>query len=309
MNGNDADKGNRIVSFLTNHWVTALKTIGSLAGFVVMLLPQSRDVVPWIAGGCAALLALSALYVLVPRYLKHRQDRIAYRIAARKYGYGYEDLEVIAHLKGNTGAMTVNRRLLVRTTSVQNHIRHYLITSSEEADDSLEVGGFCIYEPKDVHLSVTKVPGISRPKGMVIDATFDPPLGERERVDYGVQEEFPPESFATTTDEMVDMHLEHEHLAWHIDKPTRRITFELEIPLPVTEEMCGHDVWYGVYSQQRHRAEFDRVAALFTATPKGNSMWLRMEVPYPVLGLDYVFIWRYDKPISQNQTHGAPPSG
>jgi hypothetical protein len=282
-------------ALINSKLILAIRIIASISAFIIFLWPIFEDKVRWVAGFAAAALILSWVAQFILTRFNRFQDRIAYAIEARKYGYGYEDLTIKAYLTETNGAMTTHRRVRLKTTSVQNHIRHYLRTFGTQLEDSVEITGLSHEQPRGTRVTAEKVPELSLPSGMVIDVTFDPPLNPREEALYEVREQFPGGSFATTAQQIAQMTLQYEYLAWHIDKPTRYICFEVHVPDSLSPTECGYDVWYGIYSQQTHRMELGRLASLFVVASDGQYTSLRLEVPYPVLGLDYVLTWQYKK--------------
>jgi hypothetical protein len=139
------------------------------------------------------------------------------------------------------------------------------------------------------------VPELSLPSGMVIDVTFDPPLNPRDEALYEVREQFPAGSFATTAQQIARMTPHYEYLAWQIDKPTRHFCFEVHVPNSLSPAECMYDVWHDVYSEQTHRAEWERLASLFTVNSAGHYTSIQLDILYPVLGLNYVITWQYQK--------------
>jgi hypothetical protein len=286
---------NALEAVLNNTLTRWIRIVASCAGFIILLVPSIRDEVRLAAGFAAAILVLSFMADLILRDSSHFQDRVAYAIEARKYGYGYLGLTVTAYLevKDGQGSMTSRRRVHLKTTSVQNHIRHYLQTSNEQLEGSVEVTELEQIKPKNTTVSFEKVKDLSRPSGMVIDVAFNPPLDPGEVAIYQVTEQFPPGSFAIDAQQVAQLSPKCEYFAWHIDKPTKHIHFAIRIPDYLHPAKCRHDVWYGLHSRQTHRAESERVGLFFSSESDGVYTCLQLDVEYPVLGLDYVLIWEY----------------
>jgi hypothetical protein len=279
-----------------NKLVFVLRVIASLSGLVIRLFPNATNEVLWGTAIISAAAVLSFVAQIALKYRHHLTDRFVYRIVARKYGYGYEDLKVKAFLKKPAdGGMRLHRRVNIKTTSVQDCVRHYLHALAQPSQGVVEIAGIHLIEPKWISTTAKKVPELSYKQGMVIEVTFKPPLAAGDTAVYEIREKFPPGSFATTAQEMADMNLLQEHFSWIVDKPTKHIQIEVFVPTSLAPIECGYDVWYSVYSEQRHRQEWDRMHAFFKTEENKDLDFtcMRLDIPFPVLGLVYVIRWQY----------------
>jgi hypothetical protein len=293
MSGVDDHSPSWIDAVLRNRYLLVLRAMASLSGLSTFLYPDAGPAIRSIAWILTGIALLSFAYQAARSTLYRFQDEIAYQIGAHKFGYGYTALRIRAYLDAEGGGMRSHRRVRLKTTAVQSHIRHYLRSLGTDLKDSVAVVGCHFMKPDGTVITATRVPALSQPSGLVIDVQFNPALEEGDSAYYEVQEQFPDGSFATTAEELTKMGLEHEYMAWHIDKPTKHVRLEVFVPNSLNPVDVGYEVWYGIYSQQTHAAERDRLSSYFHIDDYGEYTVLELEIPYPVLGLDYVIRWKY----------------
>ena len=280
-----------------NRWLLALRVISSLAGLAGLFWPNppAESVIRWAAGVLVALTILSFMIQIVEKWYQHFSDRIAYAIVAEKYGYGYEDLIVKAYLEESTREMRVHRRVHVRATATQNRVRHYLHSLVNLSQGDIKVAGLHKIEPPEIDITAKKVLELSFNDKMVIEVTFNPHLDAGDLAVYELKEIFPPGAFATTAEEVKRQGLSFEYLSWHVNKPIRALEYMVSIPKSLRPKECGYDVWYGGYSRQRHKKEFQRLEPLFDVKEDELPYTaIQLKIPFPVLGLVYVLKWQYE---------------
>lgn len=287
--------GGRIDALLENRAVRALRVAASLAGLLTLCWP-GQPAIPAgarIAVGVIGSLAALSLVWEMWTGSRHLRDRIVHAIEAGRYGYGYDALDVKAYLDRQDGSMRVHRHVRVRTTAVQRRVRHSLHPLSGSSREP-DVEGLHKIAPQEIDMQVSEVAGLSCDEKMVIEVLFEPPLDAGDVAEYEIQERFPARSFATTASQIDAMPWPYEYFSWHVDKPTRRLSFTVFVPQVLDPADCTCDVWYGGDSHQRHRHECHRARATFTRRTAGsNCAALRLDVPFPILGLVYVIRWRY----------------
>jgi hypothetical protein len=286
-----------------NRTIALLRIIASLVGLAILVVALiwpgnalAEKAVKWAGVVLVALVLLSVAIQVAQKWFSHTSDQIAHAIVAKKYGYGYESLQVLAYLEPSSGGMRIHRRVRLNARATQQRVRHYLhsLGESPEGSDSMEIGGLHKIEPGYIDMTVEKVRELSYGDRMVIEVTFDPPLDAKKVAEYEIHEQFPPSAFATTAKEMADRDLQFEYLSWHINKPTKSLLLRVHIPTYLNPKKLDHDVWYGGYSRQRHGPEWNRMESCFKEREDNGQISIELDVPFPVLGLLYVLKWQYE---------------
>jgi hypothetical protein len=280
--------------------ILLLRIIGSLAGVAGIIARTfwpnnllAERVLQW---GVVTAVALVVISIVIQKWGDHLFDRIAYVIVANRYGYGYEELVVKAHLEEHTRSMRLHRRVHVKATATQNSVRHYLHNLSDSTAGDVEIDDVHKIDPPDIDIDVKKVPELSYKDRLVIEVAFHPHLDKGDDLTYEIREKFPPGAFVTTADELKPKRLPFEYLSWHVNKPTRAFTYMVSIPESLCPTNCGYDVWYGGYSQQRHKQEYRRLKPLFEVSEvEPFYVSMQLNIPFPVLGLIYVIKWEYEQ--------------
>ncbi|MBU0492472.1 MAG: hypothetical protein KKB13_11540, partial [Chloroflexi bacterium] len=187
----------------------------------------------------------------------------------------------------------------LQAMSMLNRIDTYLETAPES-----QQGGF--------HFGVGGLESLTpafalyfRPEGDTrserIEIFIDPPMQPGNRLVYRWRAQASPSTFATTLQQLEQMGLRHEYMAWDIIAPMKRLEMVLSIPW---EQDNPPVAWFELWrvgrwhaATQAHTAyraflkdDPSRAQLHIEACPP-DRFRLHLEVNYPWLAMSYVLAW------------------
>ena len=225
----------------------------------------------------------------------------AYSYFASRYGIGYDLIQVHWTI-ANDGSATLQRIIEIEAFSKIENLDTYLLIpeSSEErqidfvAVDSLTKG-------RTVSLSDVKKE-LGRLSALT---TISPPLNKGEKIRYSMSEKLPKGLYAIdlTSDELSKRESDYDYCGWNINRPTRKISVQVEFPQFFKPNIFSSEVRYasasGFASVRTHYEEEQKSTPTLTLGPAGDRFLLKLEVDYPMLGLIYILRWR---PIAKDDS-------
>jgi hypothetical protein len=221
----------------------------------------------------------------------------AYTYAARRYGVGYELIEIRCNIN-NDGSATVQRIVEVKAYSQIRELDTYLLVSPESPSSdgpwemklgkvrSLTLGmNVTLIDAKQEH-------GIQSAK-----LSISPPLLDGANMTYEMLENLPVDFYAVgyTNKQLEERKASEDHFGWNINRPTRKLTILVSFPRHAGPHNYRSEVRYASASgfpasriqyeeQQRLSPEFE---------PDGEGRYtLKLEVNFPMHGLIYILRWQ-----------------
>jgi hypothetical protein len=219
------------------------------------------------------------------------QDNVvAYSYNLFNYGMGYESQRITCMIQEDGSAVTVRELTLLASSEVDS-IEHYMMLPETPPDSKQSALKAYEIEAIDPGRRVEKVETHLPGGKLAIRLIISPPLEPGERYRYRFQ--------TSTLKRLFSLHGEpvripFDYFAWDISRPTGMLSMAVQFPEGKRAVNVEHDVWFAVdVSQARSDKEYERVAAagLLRQEAHDGSTLLKMDVPYPILGLTYVIKW------------------
>lgn len=218
----------------------------------------------------------------------------AYAYFASRYGIGY-DLIQVQWTIDRDGSATLRRIIEIEAFSKIENLDTYLLipeSSQERQIDFVSVDS--LTEGRTVTLSDIKKE-LGRLSALT---TISPPLNRGEKIRYSMKEKLPKGLYAIdmTAAELAKRRADYDYSGWNINRPTRKISLQVEFPPYFKPNIFSSEVRYasasGFASVRTHYEEEQNSTPTLTLGPTGDRFLLKLEVDYPMLGLIYILRWR-----------------
>ena len=218
----------------------------------------------------------------------------AYTYFASRYGIGYDSLE-IKWMINEDGSALLQRTIEIEAFSGVENLDTYLLIPENEENRKIEFISVDSLSPKrNISLSdVKKEPG----KGSAM-ISISPPLKKEEKMRYKMVENLPPSLYAInmTSQELSERQEAFDYCGWNINRPTRKVSLQVEFPNIIKPDEYNLEVRYattsGFPSSRKHFEESRRFDPILTLSPQRDKSILRLDIDYPMIGLIYILRWR-----------------
>lgn len=235
----------------------------------------------------------------------------AYTYFASRYGIGYDSLE-IKWMINEDGSALLQRIIEIEAFSGVENLDTYLLIPENDENRKIEFISVDSLSPqRNISLSdVKKEPG----KGSAM-ISISPPLKKEEKMRYKIVEKLPQKLYAInmSSQEISKRQSAHDYCGWNINRPTRKVSLQVEFPNVIKPEEYNLEVRYastsGFPSTRKHFEESRRFEPVLTLSPQRDKSILRLDVDYPMIGLIYILQWLpVPKETKSDQTSITPDS-
>lgn len=305
-----------------------------LAALVQLLFALSVNLAPQFRTISFLILAAAILYIISSRLAYSSEQTItreqatsttthnvvvsdpgkeAYNYFASRYGIGYRLIQVRWKID-NDGSAILERTIHIEAFSKIEELDTYLLIPERSEDRQI---GFVTLESLSAERIVT-LSDIKKEFGRLSAiTTISPPLNNGEKINYRMEEELPRGLYAIgmTKEELSKRKDPLDYCGWNINRPTRKISLQVDFPQSFKPKIFGSEVRYastsGFASVRRHYDEekkFTPTLTLRTRSSDGDRIILNLDVDYPMLGLIYILNWHpiaIDEPTDSRQVYLA----
>ncbi|MCC6601598.1 MAG: hypothetical protein IT327_00220 [Anaerolineae bacterium] len=218
----------------------------------------------------------------------------AYTYFASRYGIGYDSLE-IKWMINEDGSALLQRVIEIEAFSRVESLDTYLLIPESDDDRKIDFISVDSLSPKwSISLSDVKKE-LGRGSAMI---SISPPLKIEEKMRYRMVEELPPGLYAIgmTSTELSKRKSAYDYCGWNINRPTRKVSLQIEFPSVIKPENYSLEVRYastsGFPSSKKHFEESQRFDPVLTLNPQRDKSILRLDIDYPMIGLIYILRWQ-----------------
>lgn len=218
----------------------------------------------------------------------------AYKYLALRYGAGYDSLEIKWSINED-GSALLQRIIEIESFSIIESLDTYLLIPESDKDRKIKFGSVDSLSPRwNVTLSDIKSE-LGRGSALI---TISPPLKKEEKMRYSMVEQLPTGLYAInlTNEELSQRQLKYDYCGWNINRPTRKVSLQVEFPKYIKPEVFSAEVRYastsGFPSSRSHHEESQRFSPVLVLGPHGDRFILRLDIDYPMIGLIYILRWQ-----------------
>ncbi len=218
----------------------------------------------------------------------------AYTYFASRYGIGYDALEIKWTINED-GSALLQRVIEIEAFSKIESLDTYLLIPESNKDRKINFKSVDSLSPGwNVALSDVKRE-LGRGSAMI---SISPPLKREEKMRYAMVEELPAGLYAInlSAEALSQRQSKYDYCGWNINRPTRKVSLQVEFPQYTKPEIFSSEVRYastsGFPSSTEHYEESQRFGPVLTLSPKGDRFILRLDIDYPMIGLIYILRWQ-----------------
>lgn len=278
----------KIIDFLAIPELQPLLTVLLILTTVFFLILALR----WV--GKQLLFKLQQIIMENPKELKLSSAIQAYTYFATRYGIGYDALEIQWAI-GEDGSAILQREIEIEAFSNIDSLDTYLLIPESAKDRKIDfISVDSLTSGRNVALSDVKKE-LGRGSALI---SISPPLKKEEKMRYRMVERLSPGLYAInlTAGELSQRQSKHDYCGWNINRPTRKVSLQVEFPKYTKPEVFSAEVRYastsGFPSSRSHYEESQRFSPVLTLSPKGDRFLLRLDIDYPMIGLIYILRWQ-----------------
>lgn len=276
----------------------AIGLLSASAGLLNFIFPNPQTVKQFSIIG-VIFVAVYFMFVIVKRMILYSDNVRSYKNAARRYGIGYESMNVECIINQD-GSAIVKRKAVIEAFSSLDRIETFLLMperteASTNNSEPINLGSITPLTPgKNIRISNIKN-NLGR---FSAEIELSPPLREGESVSYEMIEQLPKGLYAVdlAPEELAKRSQpEYDYFGWSINKPI--LNFSLKIFFPnfkKPHDNYGVEVRYtGRFnSAPLHTIEQERFKNLELSGPYADRYALKAEVRNPILNLIYLLRWK-----------------
>lgn len=218
----------------------------------------------------------------------------AYTYFASRYGIGYDALEIKWTINKD-GSALLQRVIEIEAFSKIESLDTYLLIPESDKERKIDFISVDSLSPRwNISLSDVKRE-LGRGSALI---TISPPLIKEEKMRYSMVEQLPEGLYAINLSaaELSKRQSKHDYCGWNINRPTRKVSLQVEFPEYTKPEVFSSEVRYastsGFSSSRTHYEESQRFSPVLTLGPKGDRFILRLDIDYPMIGLIYILRWQ-----------------
>jgi hypothetical protein len=218
---------------------------------------------------------------------KASEEQTAYELMSRRYGFGYELLEVDCNIF-DQGNVRIEHGYDIVARSRIAHLDSYLVLEPDGPGSVKvhpKIGAF----PSEKQMQL--VPDSTTPNKSVISVELSDPLTDGERIAYTVIQEIDYPFFGQESDDF-------DYFGWSVNRPTKRMVLSLVFPQTMRPVDYETEVLIAAVATEIKLKRQNLQEKLRIGEPKveqiegGRLFKLRLEIDYPMVGLIYIFRWR-----------------
>jgi len=223
------------------------------------------------------------------------QDMV-YRSMAKRYGIGYDLLDVSCDLRYD-GSATIKRKVTVEAFSRMNGLETSLLIPETFGPgawgEQNRVNVASASQPYIVSLGTCKRVGNKQFAQIV----FAPELAEGKSLVFTLTEDLFPGIFAMgLSHKDTEKLLEKDYFGWNIDRPTRALRLQVCFPKRVKPKVFGTLVQYSLAFSDTQTARYQyeeqkKINDPVLAESEGGRYVLSLDVEHPMVGLMYILFW------------------
>ncbi len=231
---------------------------------------------------------------------------LAYEINTRRYGWGYEQLNITVTINPD-GSAEFKREIVVKAYRALPGLEQSLTLDLANSEDASSASTEPRLSVKGIGREVKLGEPYFTDGGWVTELTFTPEVDADSPGSFALTERIPKGSYAIgwTANDLSDKKITDQYYAFRIDRPTRELALRIYLPVGYRAENCKVQVRLippvrGVKTTRTDLHEETRITKkLLVSGPTGRRYELASKIDWPVLGRVYVVRW---DPLSVEKT-------
>lgn len=335
-----------IREFLEPVWIKVVALIAFLASLLQLLafaLPELPEFIKYITWASLGIVIIYAFYFFIisfgPVYFNTLMSRLAteltnqllvkfvpkleelqkaslakkpiedqsYEYYAKKYGFGYDLIEVDCFIN-HDGSAIVQRKIQVTAFANLSELDTFLLVPEAHPQG----------DPRDISFGTIRslTDGWTVTLGNIREEfgrssasiVIAPSLNSEQSIIYEMIEQLPANLYAINLplDEVEKRQTPYDYFGWNINRPTGKFCLRVHFPgfpNPFLPKIHSAEVRYasasGFPSINKHHQETSNLRGPFMKESDGGRHVYTLNISYPVIGLIYSLRWQ-PKPISRD---------